>query len=193
MTSFEFVFSLLVILLGLGLGQVLTGLASAVKRRPALKIGWGTGLLAIWVTTETVIFWEILWRLRSDLPFGSPALFGGLAVAALYYFAGALVFPDDLGGRKSLDDYFMRQKAKVIGAILLAVVAAFLLRPLVIGWESWGFLNWFDWMSLAIIYVVGPLAMLTRRHRVAVGCLGVLVAVDLFEPLGPMIAGWEAG
>src|SRR5206468_10658612 len=78
MTSFEFVFSLLVILLGLGLGQVLGGLASAVKRRPGLKIGWGTGLLAIWVTTETVIFWEIAWRARNDLPFGSPALFAGL-------------------------------------------------------------------------------------------------------------------
>jgi hypothetical protein len=189
MTSFEFVFSLLVILLGLGLGQVLTGLASAVKRRPELSIGWGTGLLAIWVTTETVIFWEILWRMRNDLPFGSPSLFGGLAVAALYYFAGALVFPDDLGGRKSLDDYFMREKAKVIGAILLAVVLAFLLRPLVIGWESWSFLNWFDWMSLAIIYVAGPLAMLTRRRPVAVGCLAVLVVVDLLEPFGPTIAG----
>lgn len=36
MSSFEFVFSLLVILLGLGLAEVLSGLASAVKRRPAL-------------------------------------------------------------------------------------------------------------------------------------------------------------
>src|SRR5215210_2741357 len=88
MTSFEFVFSLLVIVLGLGLGHVLTGFASAVKRRPELTIGWGTALLAVWVTTETVIFWEILWRMRDDLPFGSPSLFAGLAVAALYYFAG---------------------------------------------------------------------------------------------------------
>ncbi len=189
MTSFEFVFSLLVILLGLGLGQVLGGLASAVKRRPELTIGWGRGLLARWVTTETVICWEILWRMRSDLPFGSPALFAGLVVSALYYFAGALVFPDDLGGRKSLDDYFMQQKAKVIGAILLAVVCAFLLRPLVIGWESWSFLNWFDWISLAIIYLGGATAMLTRRREVAVGCLAVLVVVDLLEPFGPMIAG----
>lgn len=189
MTSFEFVFSLVVIVLGLGLGQVFGGLASAVKGRPELKIGWGTGLLAVWVTTETVIFWEILWRLRSDLPFGGAALFAGLGVAALYYFAGALVFPDDLEGRTSLDDYFMRQKAKVIGAILAAIVLAFLLRPLVIGWQSWRFLTWFDWVSLAIIYVVGPAAMLTRRHEVAVACLAVLVVLDLLEPFASIFVG----
>ena len=40
MTSFEFVFSLLVILLGLGLGQMLTGLARVVKRK-GLRLGWG--------------------------------------------------------------------------------------------------------------------------------------------------------
>ena len=189
MTSFEFVFSLLVIVLGLGLGQIFGGLASAMKRRPELRIGWGTGLIAIWVTTETVIFWEILWRLRSDLPFGGAALFAGLAVSALYYFAAALVFPDDLDGRTSLDDYFMREKSKVVGAVLLAVAAAFMLRPLVIGWESWGFLNWFDWLSLGLMYAAGLAAMATRHRKVAVACLAVMVAIDLLEPFGPAIAG----
>src|SRR3954468_24581930 len=175
MTGFEFIFSLLVILLGLGLGQLLGGLASAVKRRPALKIGWGTALLAAWVTTETVIFWEILWRTRDALPFGSPALFAGLGGTALYYFAGALVFPDDLGSRDSLDDYFMQEKAKVIAAILAAIALAFVLRPLAVGWQSWSFLTWFDWGSLAIIYVVGTTVMLTRRRGLAVGGLAMLV------------------
>ena len=111
-SNFEFVFSLLVILLGLALAQLLGGLASAVKRRPALKIGWATALLATWVTTETVIFWEIVWRTRDVMPPDSPALFPGFAITGLYYFAAALVFPDDLASRESLDDYFMREKAQ---------------------------------------------------------------------------------
>lgn len=183
MSSFEFVFSLLVILLGLGLGQVLGGLASAVKRRPELKIGWATGLLATWVTTETVIFWEIAWRTRNDLPFNAASLFAGLAVTGLYYFAGALVFPDDLAGRKSLDDYFMREKAKVIGAILAALVIAFLLRALLLGRASWTFLTWWDWAALAMIYVFGSIALITRRQKVAVACLALLVMIDLMEPV----------
>jgi hypothetical protein len=183
MSSFEFVFSLLVILLGLGLGQVLSGLASAVKRRPELSMGWGTGLLATWVMTETVIFWEIIWRTRDVLPDSSASLFGGFLITALYFFAGALVFPDDLSQRKSLDDYFMEEKAKVIGAVLAAVALSFLFRPLVLGAKSWSFLSWFDWGSLAIIYVLGTTVMITRRRKVAVACLAVLVLVDIADPL----------
>src|SRR4029079_12870458 len=135
---------------------------------PELTIGWGTGLLATWVTTESVIFWEIAWRARNDLLFGSPALFAGLVITGLYYFAGALVFPDDLDGRHSLDDYFMREKAKVVGAILAALTLAFLLRPLVLGTASWGFLTWFDRLALALIYSFGAVAILTNRRRVAI-------------------------
>src|SRR3954469_1822220 len=102
MTSFEFVFSLLVILLGLGLGQVLGGLASAVKRRPQLNIGWGTGLLAAWTVTRTVLFWRIIWRTRDTLPDTSAALLAGTLICGLYYFAAALVFPDEIEARTSL-------------------------------------------------------------------------------------------
>jgi hypothetical protein len=186
-SNFEFVFSLLVIILGLGLSQVLGGFASAVKRRSALAIGWGTGLLATWVVTETTIFWEIIWKSRDALPNDSTALFPGVAVTGLYYIAGALVFPDDLGSHTSLDAYFMREKAKAIGAILAAVALAFVWRRAVLGPAAWSLPQWYAWASLAIIYVAGPVAMLTRRRGVAVGALAVLVAVDMIDPLEGMI------
>ena len=181
MTCFVFVFSLLVILLGLGLGQVLTGLARVVKR-PGLKLGWATGLLATWVMTETVLFWRIIWRTRDALPDSTYALNAGFIVTGLYYFAGALVFPDELEGRDSLDGYFMAEKAKVIGAILAAIALALLLRPAVLGWESWRVLTVVDWAALAMIYLLGSVTMLTRRRKVAIACLAVLVAIDL-EPV----------
>lgn len=210
MSNFEFVFSLLVIVLGLGLAQVLGGLASAVKRRPALRIGWATGLLATWVTTETIIFWEIIWRSRDLLPDNSAALFPGFAVTGLYYFAGALVFPDDLGSycssgspvprtgsarqipddlaqRDTLDDYFMREKAKTIAAVLAAVALAFLWRRVVMGPAGWAVVPVYAWASLAVIYVAGPAAMLTRNRKVAIAALAVLVVNDLLDPFLWMI------
>lgn len=188
MTNFEFVFSLLVILLGLGLGQLLGGLASAVKRRPKLRMGWATGLLATWVMTETVIFWEIVWRTRNDMPSGAPALFAGFGITALYFFAGALVFPDDLAELETLDDYFMREKARVIGAVLVAVALSFALRPLVLGSASWTLLNPLGWASMAFMYAFGAAAMLTRRRAVAVACLAVMVVIDLLEPVGWLLS-----
>ena len=167
MTSFEFVFSLLVILLGLGLAEVLGGLARAVKRRPPLNVGWGSGLLAAWVMGETVIFWQIIWRARDALPGTSTSLFAGFIVTGLYYFAGAMVFPDDLDCRSGLDDYFMQMKAKVIAAVLAAIALSFLFRQFVLGEASWTLLTWFDWSSLAVIYALGPVVMLTGRRRQA--------------------------
>src|SRR5205085_2733629 len=135
--------------------------------------------LAAWVTTETIIFWEIIWRTRDVLPDDSPELFGGFAITALYYFAAALVFPDYLANRKTLDGYFMKEKARVIAAILLATALAFTFRPAVMGWTSWDLMPWYAWASLAVIYVVAPVAALTRRREVAIGCMAVLVVLDL--------------
>jgi hypothetical protein len=183
MSNFEFVFSLLVIILGLGLAEVLGGIARAVKRRDSLRIGWGTGLLAAWVMTETVIFWEIIWKSRDALANDSTALFPGLVVTGLYYVAGTLVFPDDLGSQTSLDDYFMREKAKTIGAILGAVALAFAWRRAVLGPAAWSLPEWYAWVALGIIYVAGPVAMLARRRSFAIGALAVLVVIDLLDPI----------
>jgi hypothetical protein len=186
-TNFEFVFSLLVILLGLGLAHVFGGLASAVKRRPKLRIGWGTSLLAAWVTTETVIFCEIFWRTRDAIALITPALFAGLGITALYYFAAAMVFPDDLSRRTSLDEHFMAVKGRVIGAILVAITFAFAFRAAVLGRHASEVIPWYAWASLAIIYIVAPAAMLTRRRGLAVGCLALLVVLDLLDPVGTLL------
>ena len=183
MSNFEFVFSLLVILLSLALAEVLGGLARLVKRRPRIRVGWATGLLATWVTTETVLFWRVLWRARDALTDQSAVLFAGFVVTAFCYFAAALVFPDDLEGRTGLDDYFAQEKAKVVGAMLAANTVAFGLRPAVMGWASWSYIEWWGWILLALLYVAGAVAIVAKRRNAAIACLAVLVAIDLLDPV----------
>jgi hypothetical protein len=184
MINFEYVFSLLVILLGLGLAEIFGGLARAVKARPPVRIGWGTGLLATWTVIRTVLFWRLAWRTRDVLPESSAVFIAGVLICGLYYLAGALVFPDSLEGRTSLDEYFAQEKGKAIGALLAAMTLAYLLRPAVLGWTSWSYMRLPDWFALVMIFGVGSLAMLTRSRRVAVGSLGVLVACDIGISLG---------
>ena len=183
MTSFEFVFSLLVILLGLGLTEVLGGLARVVKARPRVQLGWATGLLATWTMMRTVMFWRVIWRTRDVLPDSSASLLAGSLICGLFYFAGALVFPDSLEGRSGLDEYFDQEKSKVILAVLAATALSYALRPAVLGWESWSYMKWADWSSLAVIFSAGPVAMLTKRRGVAIASLAVLVAFSLLLAL----------
>ena len=187
MTNFEFIFSLLAILLGLALAEVLGGLARIIKRRPRLKVGWATGLLATWATLEIVLFWRVAWRARAYLPDTSPALLTGFVITALYYFAGALMFPEDLGERESLDDYFMQEKAKTIGALIAAAVIAYAARPLVMGAASWSYMIWFDYLVLTCMPVAAIVAIVTKRRRVAIAGLSVLVLFDALDPVQALI------
>jgi hypothetical protein len=183
MSNFEFVFSLLAILLGLALAEVLGGLARVVKRKPRLRIGWGMGLLTAWAIFEIVLFWRVAWRSRDNLPDTSPALLAGFAITALYYFAGALLWPEGLERRDSLDEYFMEQKGKVIGALLAANTLAYGLRPLIMGKASWAYMAWFDYASLTVLTLAAVVAIVARRRSVAIGCLAVLVAIDALDPV----------
>jgi hypothetical protein len=183
MSNFEFVFSLLVIPLGLSLAEVFGGLARIAKARPRVRVGWATSLLATWTITRTIAFWRLIWRTRDTLPLSSATLLAGTLICGLYYFAGALVLPNDSAGRTGLDDYFDEEKAKVIGALLAAMTLAYLLRPAVIGWESWSYMRWLDWSGLAIIYTFGPIAMLTKRRGLAIGALAALVGFDILAAL----------
>jgi hypothetical protein len=183
MTNFEFVFSLLGILLGLALAEVLGGLARILKRRPRVRVGWATGLLATWTILETVLFWRVAWRARDALPDTSPALLVGFAITALYYFAAALVFPGDLERREILDDYFMQEKGRVIGALLAASVISYGARPLVMGAASWSYMTWFDATALTSIVVASLVAIFTKSRMIAVGCLVVLVLFDALDPI----------
>ena len=176
MSNFEFVFSLLAIILGLGLADVFGGLARAVKARPKVRVGWATGLLALWTIMRTALFWRLIWRTRDTFPDSSASLLGGVLICGLYYFAGALVFPDELQGRTNLDDYFMQEKAKAIGALLAATALAYALRPALIGWSSWSYMRWLDWTGLVVIFGAGSLAMVTKRRPLAISSLAVLVA-----------------
>ena len=183
MSNFEFVFSLLVILLGLGLAEVFGGLGRVVKERPGVRIGWATGLLATWTVMRTVLFWRIIWRTRDALPDTSAALLAGTLICGLYYFAGTLVFPNKLEGWTSLDAYFAQEKSKALGALLAATALAYALRPAVLGWGSWSYMNWSDWTGIAIIFSAGPVAMLAKRRAVAIAALAVLVGHDLLFSL----------
>jgi hypothetical protein len=188
MSNFEFVFSLLVILLSLALAEVLGGLARVVKRRPRVCVGWATGLLATWTTTETVLFWRMVWRARDTMPDKSAALFAGFVITALCYFAAALVFPDDLEGRANLDGYFEQEKSKAIGALLAANTLTYALRPAIMGAASWTYMEWWGWLSLALMYAAALLAIFTRRRNFAIGCLAVLVVLDLLDPVESILS-----
>lgn len=123
MNGFEFIFSLMGLLLGLALAEGLGGLSRALKARHRVRIGWPTALLGVAVSCDVVSFWMYGWALRDRLPINWPVMFGGFLLTAVYYICASLIFPDDDAGLDDLDGHFQRNRRTVLGGIMLCNAA----------------------------------------------------------------------
>jgi hypothetical protein len=132
MSAFEFVFSLFSLLLGFSLVEVLSGLVRTLKlRRPpgpdakrAVRIGWLTPLLGLFVLVDLTSFWNVAWRSREAIPANFAAMLFGLAVTGLYYFSASMVFPDKPEDWPDFDEWTARHKRQVMGGILASNLMA---------------------------------------------------------------------
>jgi hypothetical protein len=126
MTGFEFLFSLFALLLGFMLVEVLGGFVRAVKaarplpgsRKAAIRIGWLSPLLGLFLLLDITSYWDNIWALRDTLSIGLDSLFGALFLTSIYYFAASLVFPSDPRDWPDLDAWFWLHRRQVLGCIL---------------------------------------------------------------------------
>jgi hypothetical protein len=118
MTAFEFIFSLISLLLGLSLAEVLGGFARTVQARRRIRLGWLTPLLGALLAVDLITFWAKAWRYREALAVGIDLMVYLTLLAGIYYAAASLVFPHDHDEWPDLDDYFMAHKKMVMGAVL---------------------------------------------------------------------------
>ena len=118
MTIFDHSFSLIALILGLALVEVLSSFVRALRDRHATPIGWLTPMLAVFVIGDITTYWGILWEVRLLLPSVWPTLGLGVFLSSIYYAAASLVFPAREADWENLDAYFMRIKRVVFGLIL---------------------------------------------------------------------------
>src|SRR4051794_33955019 len=123
MNAFEFVFTLIGLVLGLSLVEVLGGLARTLNAREAIRIGWLTPLLGIFVILNVTSFWGIIWSIQAILPRVSLTLGAGVLFTSAYYLAASLVFPRDSETLADLDTHYWQHKRQVIGLVFLVSVA----------------------------------------------------------------------
>lgn len=190
MTSFEFVFSLFSILLGLALAQVLRGFADVVEAGARIRIGWPTFLLALAAMADLTLFWRVVWEARGHMPDTSTALFVSLIISGLYYFAAVLVFPRKIAGRAELDSYFMAQKGKVLGCLLAANVIAYGARYALMGQESFAILTSIASLKVGAFVALCALGIFVSSRRVSIVIVALLLFINLLDPiLGMFVEG----
>ena len=184
MSAFEFVFSLVGLLLGLSLAELLGGLAKAIKARrhaartgaEPLLLGHLVPMLAIFLMLDIAGFWTYAWTVRDLIPPTYVTLVFGLMVIGLYYLAASWVFPDDLADRRELDDHYFEQKRPIFAVVILCNLLAYAGRLLVDGVDIFTHWTWASWV------LVGPgyfglmlLAIFVRSKRANTILLALLL------------------
>ena len=175
MDPFSFAFTLFVIVLGLALTEVLSGMRKALQVKRKVHIGWLLPLLGLFVSLDLITFWTVAWNYRNLIPAHGLALIGGFVVTGIYYLVAGLVFPDDPAEWPNYDAYYFEHRRFVAGGVILCNLLAMGFVTALGG----DFANWLSIISLAI--GLGLLALLlvarTRNQNIA-----ILIALVVWNP-----------
>lgn len=191
MSAFEFVFSLVGLLLGLSLAEVLGGLAKAIKaRRHAARIGAEplllgrlVPMLAIFLMLDIAGFWTYAWTVRDDIPSTYVTLVFGLLVIGLYYLAASWVFPDDLADRRELDSHYFEQKRQIFAVVLVCNLLAYAGRIVLSGMTVFTHWTWASWVLVGGYFLLLAIAMFVRSRRADSIVLTLLLFVYVNDAL----------
>jgi len=150
MSSFEFIFTLFGLVMGLALTEVLGGFARAVKRHGPARLGLLTPVVSLFMLYEITDFWSDAWEVRDQLPTGMPTLLISVVITGLYYFASVLVWPEEGDAAwDDLDGWMLGQKRQLLLSVFASNVvtvaglsaigqgqSAFTPTPFAIGWMA---------------------------------------------------------
>lgn len=184
MSAFEFTFSLFGLLLGFSLVEVMSGLVKTVKLRKAVRIGWITPLLGLFVMVDLTSFWSIAWQMREAVPANFAVLLLGLLISGVYYFSASMVFPDKPEEWPDFDDWATRHKRQVMGGVFFAniLATAAVLAPL-----PAAFFTPFLILTNAGLLAAMAAAALVRPHWATGLLLGAILIFYFWFSLLPLL------
>jgi hypothetical protein len=180
LSAFEFFFSFYGMVLGLSVAVIATGFATSIQHRKAIRIGWLTLLLALFVSLDIATFWDAAWHTFRDAPFSYGMLVIGLAIALVYFIAASLIFPHQIEDGMDLDAHFWSNKKVVllltaVANTVMAVVSAVQLlgRP-----DAPGLIVFYALVLGLYLALIVP-AALTRNRKLFAVLVGLHVAIYL--------------
>lgn len=180
MSAFEFFFSFYGLVLGLSVAVIATGLATAIQHRKAIRIGWLTLLLALFVGLDIATFWDAAWHTFRDAPFSYGMLVIGLAIALVYFIAASLVFPHQIADGMDLDDHFWANKKVVLLLTLAANTLMVVVSLMQILHHPRALEIIVAYVAMLMLYVllIVPAAV-TRNRKVFAALVGLHVLIYL--------------
>jgi len=110
------------IVLGLGVSQLLRGLARILQHPRQFRAYWVHLLWALFLFLYMIHFWWWEFRLRNVAQWTFPLYFFVALYAVVLYLLCTLLFPDDMSDYQGFEDYFYSRKGWIFGLLALLFV-----------------------------------------------------------------------
>jgi len=176
MNLFEFLMILLSLIVGLGLAEILTGIAGVLKSEGLRGFSWthGAATLTLFVGLLQT-FWES-WGLAFIETWSFPAMLLMLGSPIFLFLIAHIIFPER-ESKVGLDDHYFERARLIWGLVGLTVIVGTLFRPLAFGMPLWipDNLSSVPTISACVLLSFFNMRML---HRVVVPIILVVVLLD---------------
>ena len=136
MNLFEFLMIILSLIVGLGIAEILSGIARSLKSNLNEGIPWIHGVATLAVLLGLLqTFWES-WGLRTVETWSFPAMLLMLGSPICLYLMAYVLFPEH-DEQSGLDDYYFHRARLIWPLAGLTVIIGTLFRPLAFGDPLW--------------------------------------------------------
>ena len=177
MSIFEFLMVLVSLIIGLGIAEILTGIASAIRSRKTINFYWVQAVLVTIVFLALLQQWWEAWALNTVEVWSFHGLLMMISGPIGLFLISHLLFPDKTEGA-DLKAYYYNNLSAGYWLAVMTVIIASSFRPIIFGH------NPFDVANLTSFVLVGIFATLalTRKeivHAILVTLVLGLVLLDI--------------
>lgn len=176
MNLFEFLMILLSLIVGLGVAEILTGIARVLKSEGLRGFSWTHSAITLTLFIGLLqTFWES-WGLASIETWSFPAMLLMLGSPIFLFLIAHVLFPK-WESSVNLEDYYFERARLIWTLVGLTVIVGTLFRPLAFGWPLWIPDNF---SSIPTIFACVLLGFVKIRmlHRVLVPIILIVVLLD---------------
>jgi hypothetical protein len=179
MSLFEFLMVLVSIIIGLGIAEVLTGIAQQLRTRGSTQSYWVHSILVAVVFFALLQQWWEIWGLRLEPEWPFYGLVMMVSGPVGLFLIAHLLFPEPMQGA-NLREYYNGAMRPVWWLAALTVVLATLFRPLIFGSSL---LSLDNATSFVLLFGIITLAISKRSvlHAFLVPAILLLVLLDIFQ------------
>src|SRR5258708_699334 len=122
-SSFEYVTVLISIVLGLGITQILTGIARLIQKRDKLILYWPHLLWIIFILFLHVQEWWVMYELKTVMQWRLPLFLFLMAYPLTLFFFAQLIFPNKLRGKRiDLKKFYYKNFEKFFTLLIFSAI-----------------------------------------------------------------------